>query len=114
MDLAWENNIGITQVASSSNSINVKLVRYLNKKGVCHIVAKTFWMSTTQSTNFLDPSSSWSFRRFLELRTLKARWKNITTFWSISSNNISLSLEEKVHALEEESWLELEDNILFT
>jgi hypothetical protein len=60
------------------------------------------------------PSSSWSFRRFLELRTLKAHWENITTYWSISSNNISSSLEEEVHSLEEESWLELEDDILFT
>jgi hypothetical protein len=60
------------------------------------------------------PSSSWSFRRILELRTLKAHWENITTYWSISSNNISSSLEEEVHSLEEESWLELEDDILFT
>jgi hypothetical protein len=39
------------------------------------------------------------------LRALKAHWKNITTSWSLSSNNISSSLEE-------ESWLELEDEIL--
>jgi hypothetical protein len=37
---------------------------------------------------------------------LKTHWKNITKFWSISSNNIFSSLEEK-------SWHELEDNILF-
>jgi len=37
---------------------------------------------------------------------LKTHWKNITTSWSISSNNIFSSLEEK-------SWHELEDNILF-
>jgi len=39
------------------------------------------------------------------LRALKAHWGNITTSWSLSSNNIS-SLRE------EESWLELEDDIL--
>jgi hypothetical protein len=39
------------------------------------------------------------------LRALKAHGKNITTSWSLSSNNISSSLEE-------ESWLELEDDIL--
>jgi hypothetical protein len=48
----------------------------------------------------------------LKLKTLKTHWKNITTFWSISSNNISSSLEEEVHSLEEESWLELEDDIV--
>jgi hypothetical protein len=64
--------------------------------------------------NSLVPSSSWSFIRSLGLRALKAHWKNITTSWSISSNNISSSFEEEVHSLEEESWLELEDDILFT
>jgi hypothetical protein len=39
------------------------------------------------------------------LRALKAHWENITTSWSLSSNNISSLLEE-------ESWLELEDDIL--
>jgi hypothetical protein len=48
------------------------------------------------------------------LRALKAHWKNLTTSWSVSSNNISSSLEEEVHALKEESWLELENDILFT
>jgi len=74
-------------------------------------MAKTFWTHIARSTKFLVPSSSWSFRRFLKLRTLKTHWKFITIFWSISSNNISSSLEE-VHSLEEESWLELEDDIL--
>jgi hypothetical protein len=50
----------------------------------------------------------------LELRALKAHWKNITTSWSISSNNISSSLEEEVHSFQEESWFELEDDNLFT
>jgi hypothetical protein len=63
--------------------------------------------SPVQSTNSPIPSSSWSFRRSSKLRALKTYWKNITTSWSISSNNISSSLEE-------ESWLELEDEILFT
>jgi hypothetical protein len=35
------------------------------------------------------------------------------TSWYISSNDISSSLEEEVHSFEEESWLELEDDILF-
>jgi hypothetical protein len=48
------------------------------------------------------------------LTTLKEYWKNITTSRSLSSNNISSSLEEEVHSVEEESWLELEDDILFT
>ncbi len=74
-------------------------------------VCATLWPKhfgcATRSTNSLNPSSSWSFKRSSKLRTLQAHWKNITTSWSISSNNISSSLEE-------ESWLELENNILFT
>jgi len=105
VDLAWEEIIGIIQFASSSNSINMKLVKFLNKKGVACIMAKTSSTHIARSTNFLVHSSSWSVIRFLKLRTLKIHWKNITTFWSISSNNISSSLEE-------ESWLELEDDIL--
>jgi hypothetical protein len=43
VDLAWEEIIGITQLASSSNFMNVKLVKLLNKEGVACIMAKTFW-----------------------------------------------------------------------
>jgi hypothetical protein len=39
VDLTWEEIIGITQLTSSSNSINVKLVKFLNKKGVAYIMA---------------------------------------------------------------------------
>jgi hypothetical protein len=42
------------------------------------------------------------------LTKLKAYWKNITTSWSLSSNNTLPSLAEEVHSLEEESWLELD------
>jgi hypothetical protein len=44
------------------------------------------------------------------LRALKAHGKNITTSWSLSSNNISSNNISS--SLEEESWLELEDDIL--
>jgi hypothetical protein len=47
LDLAQEEIIGTTQFTSSSNSINVKLVRFLNKEGVAHIVAKTSWTPAT-------------------------------------------------------------------
>jgi hypothetical protein len=45
------------------------------------------------------------WKRWIFFGLLKTDWKNMRIFWSISSSL------EKVHSLEEESWLELEDDI---
>jgi len=50
--------------------------------------------------------------RSSKLKTLKAHWKNKSILWSISSNNVFPSLEEKLQSLLDESWFELEDDIL--
>ncbi len=55
VDVAWEEIIGIIQFASSSNSFNVKLLKFLNKEGVAYIMAKTFGTHIARSTKNFGP-----------------------------------------------------------
>lgn len=79
--------------------VSVKLIRFLNNANVIHIMAKTSWTPIAKSIDCLTLSSLFSLIKPLELTTKKTHKKK-TTSWSISSNNISSSLEEEFQSLE--------------
>jgi hypothetical protein len=51
--------------------------------------------------------------KVFQIENIESTLEKKSNLWSISSNNVFPSLEEELQSLLEESWFELEDDILF-
>ncbi len=99
--------LGTTKDASSSNSMAIKFVKFLNNVGVACIVANTFWTPMVGSIDCpLPPSISCELKKSWTLHATNSHWKSIVASSSMSYKISSLEEElecEEVLELEEES-----------